>query len=165
MASNAWGRDRVIDILRDEPTKGAGQLKKDLEKKYNIQLSYYAAWDGKQMALEDIQGKWDDSFEDAFRFKAEVERTNPRSFVEIDWAKEGKKMKFTRMFVVFKSYVDGFLNGCRPFLGVDSTHLTRRWRGQLASASAVNGHNWLFVTSSLGIHGLGPLCRGVVPPA
>jgi hypothetical protein len=50
-------------------------------------------WDGKQMALEDIQGKWDDSFEDAFRFKAEVERTNPGSFVKIDWAKESKKMR------------------------------------------------------------------------
>jgi hypothetical protein len=48
------------------------------------------------------------------------------------------------MFVVFKSYVDGFLNGCRPFLGVDSTHLTGMWRGQLASTSAVDGHNWLF---------------------
>jgi hypothetical protein len=24
MASNAWVRDRVIDILRNEPTKGAG---------------------------------------------------------------------------------------------------------------------------------------------
>ena len=47
-----------------------------LEKKYNIKLSYYVAWDGKEMALEQIMGKWDDSFEDAFRFKAEVERTS-----------------------------------------------------------------------------------------
>ena len=70
-----------------------------------------------------------------------MERTNPGNFVEIDWAKESKKMRFTRMFVAFKSCVDGFLNGCRPFLGVDSTHLTRRWRGQLASASAIDGHS------------------------
>ena len=96
------------------------------------------------MALKDIQGKWDDSFEDAFRFKAKVERKNPGSFVEIDWAKEGKKMRFTRMFVAFKSCVDGFLNGCRPFLRVDSTHLTGRWRGQLVLASVVDGHNWIF---------------------
>jgi hypothetical protein len=48
----------------------------------------------------------------------------------------GKKIRFTRMFVAFKACVDGFLNGCRPFLGVDSTVLTGRWRGQLASTSA-----------------------------
>ena len=47
MATNAWVRDRVIDILRDEPTKGTAELKKDLEKKYNIQLSYYVVWDGR----------------------------------------------------------------------------------------------------------------------
>ena len=43
------------------------------------------------------------------------------------------------MFVGLKSCVDGFLNGCRPFLGVDSTHLTGKWKGQLASATAIDG--------------------------
>ena len=144
MANNAWVRDRVIDILRDEPTTKIAKLRKDLQKKYKIQLSYYVVWDGMRMALEQIDGKWDDTFEDAFRFKAEVERTNPSSIVDIEWEKSGSKMRFTRMFVAFKSCVQGFLNGCRPFLGVDSTVLTGRWRGQLASASAVDGHNWLF---------------------
>ena len=144
MANNAWVRDRVIDILRDEPTTKTAKLRKDLQKKYKIQLSYYVVWDGMRMALEQIDGKWDDTFEDAFRFKAEVERTNPSSIVDIEWEKSGSKMRFTRMFVAFKSCVQGFLNGCRPFLGVDSTVLTCRWRGQLASASAVDGHNWLF---------------------
>jgi len=144
MATNAWVRDRAITILKDEPTIQAGKLRKDLQNKYNIQLSYYVAWDGLQMTLEQIQGKWDDSFEDVFRFKAEVDRTNPGSIVDIEWILAGNKRRFTRMFVAFKSCVQGFLNGCRPFLGVDSTILTGRWRGQLASASAMDGHNWLF---------------------
>lgn len=144
MTSNAWVKDRVIDTLREEPTTGAAALKKELEKKYKIKLSYYVVWDGRQMALQEIMGSWDDSFVDAFRFKAEVERTNPGSIVDIEYTKVGKKIRFTRMFVAFKACVDGFLNGCRPFLGVDSTVLTGWWRGQLASASAVDGHNWLF---------------------
>ncbi|XP_066325231.1 uncharacterized protein [Miscanthus floridulus] len=84
MANNAWVRDRIIDILREEPTIGAAALKKDLEKKYNITLSYYVVFDGRRMALEEINGKWNDSFDDAFSFKAEVERTNPGSIVEIE---------------------------------------------------------------------------------
>jgi hypothetical protein len=118
MANNHWVRDRVIDILRKEPTIGAAALLKDLEKKYNITLSYYVVFDGRQIALEEIEGKWDDSFDDAFSFKAEVERTNPGSIVEIEWEKVGKKLRFSRMFVALKSCVDGFLNGCRPFLGL-----------------------------------------------
>lgn len=88
--------------------------------------------------------RWQDSFVDAFSFKAKIERTNPGSIMEIEWDKVGKKMRFSMMFVALKSCVDGFLNGCRPFLGVYSTVLTCIWRGQLASASAVDVYNWLF---------------------
>jgi hypothetical protein len=147
MATNAWVRDRVINTLRDEPNTGTAALLKELEKKYNIKLSYYVVWDGRRMALEQLMGKWGDSFVDAFHFKAEVERTNPRGIVDIEYARVGKKIRFTRMFVALKACVDGFLNGCRPFLGVDSIVLIGRWRGQLASASAVDGHNWLFLVA------------------
>ena len=73
------------------------------------------------MALEQLKGKWDDSFEHVWSFKAEVEKTNPGSLVDIEYEQVGKKMRFTRMFVALKACVYGFLDGCRPFLGVDST--------------------------------------------
>ena len=37
-----------------------------------------------------------------------------------------------------------FLAGCRPFIGVDVSALHGKYRGQLASATAVDGHNWLY---------------------
>jgi hypothetical protein len=48
------------------------------------------------------------------------------------------------LFFALKDCVDGFLRGCRPYLAVDSTFLTRRFRGQLCIACAVDGHNWMF---------------------
>jgi len=147
MATNHWVRDRVLNWLTKDPTIGAAALKKRLEEEYHLQLSYYVVWDGRNMALEQLKGKWDDSFEHAFSFKAEVETTNPGSLVDIEYEQVGNKMRFTRMFVALKSCVDGFLNGCRPFLGVDSTHLTGKWKGQLASATSIDGHNWMFPVS------------------
>ena len=41
MATNAWVRDRVIAKLRQDPTIGATTLKKILEEKYKINISYY----------------------------------------------------------------------------------------------------------------------------
>jgi hypothetical protein len=43
-----------------------------------------------------------------------------------------------------KPSVDGFLAGCRPFIGVDASSLTGKYTGQLASATRVDGHNWLY---------------------
>ena len=48
------------------------------------------------------------------------------------------------MFVGLKPLCDGFLAGCRPYLAIDSTHLTGKYRGQLATACAIDGHNWLY---------------------
>jgi hypothetical protein len=33
------------------------------------------------------------------------------------------------------------LQGCRPYIAMDTTHLTGRSRGQLAIVVAVDGHN------------------------
>jgi hypothetical protein len=40
--------------------------------------------------------------------------------------------------------LDGLLVGCRPYLGVDSTHLTGKYNGQLASTTTIDGHNWMY---------------------
>jgi transposase-like protein len=37
-----------------------------------------------------------------------------------------------------------FLEGCRPYLAIDATFLTWRFKGQLVAACAVDGHNFVF---------------------
>jgi hypothetical protein len=88
-ATNHWVRDRVLNWLAKDPTIGAAALKKRLEEDYHLQLSYYVVWDGRNMALEELKGKWDDSFEHAFSFKAEVEKTNLGSLVDIEYEQVG----------------------------------------------------------------------------
>jgi hypothetical protein len=43
-----------------------------------------------------------------------------------------------------KPYVEGFLRDCRPYLAIDSTFLTRKFRGQLCIACAVDRHKWMY---------------------
>lgn len=68
----------------------------------------------------------------------------PGSIIEIELLKNGDKYHFNRMFVAFKPCIDGFLAGCRPYVGVDSTALNGKFKGQLASATSVDGHNRLY---------------------
>jgi hypothetical protein len=57
---------------------------------------------------------------------------------------EGGKIYFSRFFMILKPCIDGFLNGCRPYLSIDSTFLNGKWNGQLAGCTALDGHNWMF---------------------
>lgn len=79
-----------------------------------------------------------------FNWKAQMELSSPGSIIEIDLERKNKKMRFKRIFVALKPCVDGFLAGCRPYIGVDATKLNGKYTGQLASATAVDGHNWLY---------------------
>ena len=97
-----------------------------------------------KLALDHIHGKYEESFQNLFNFKAELEEKSPGSIVEIDLKKHANNMCFRRVFVAMKPCIDGFLAGCRPYIGVDSTHLHGRYKGQLASATSIDGHNWLF---------------------
>ena len=73
-----------------------------------------------------------------------MELRSPGSIVEVDSEEIDGKVHFTRFFCCFKAAIDGFRNGCRPYISIDSTHLNGLWNGQLPSAQALDGHNWMF---------------------
>ena len=73
-----------------------------------------------------------------------MEISQPGSIIEIEVEKLGKKMCFKRLFVALRPCIDGFLTGCRPYIGVDASILIGKYTGQLASATSVDGHNWLY---------------------
>ena len=81
-----------------------------------------------------------------FRFKAEIELRSPGSVVEIATVTDPKdgKIRFNRFFCAFRASIDGFLNGCRPYISVDSTALNGMWNGHMPVALALDGHNWMF---------------------
>ena len=81
-----------------------------------------------------------------------MESTSPGSIVEIDhhiveYTLKGvrrTKECFRRGFVSFEVCRRVFLVGCRPYLAVDATFLTGRFKGQLVAACAVDAHNFVF---------------------
>lgn len=139
-----WLARRSKDIVKEDHSLSARKLQKRLEKQYNLELSYWKVWFAKKSTMNDLHGTWEGSFTMLWRFKSALEESCPGSIIEIDCKKVNGRMHFSRMFVCIRACVDGFLAGCRPYLGVDSTHLTGKYKGQLAAATAIDGHNWMY---------------------
>lgn len=142
MASQGWCADRMAEWLRKNPKKTAKDAKEKLEEEYGIKLKYSKAWSGMKVALEQIHGKYEESFQLLYNWKAQMV-SSLGSIVEIE-LRGKKKKRFRRMFVALKPCIDGFLEGCRPFIGIDASRLNGKYTGQLASATSVDGHNWLY---------------------
>jgi len=115
-----------------------------LQDEYSVTISYDTVWRGREKALAEDYGKWEESFEMLYRWKAEVLKRSPGSVVEIEVLEIEGNVYFHHFFCALKPCIDGYLEGCRPYLGIDSTALNGRWNGHLASATTVDGHNWMY---------------------
>ena len=62
------------------------------------------------------------NFRMLYNYKAEIELRSPGSIVEIGTITVEGEVHFSNLFIAFKPCIDGFLNGCRPFI-IYSTHL------------------------------------------
>ena len=83
-AKSRWVADAVKTWILEDSEVGPSELQKNLKKKYGLAVPYMRVFYGKQMALDNIYGKWVDSFQLLYTFKAEVEKASPGSVVRID---------------------------------------------------------------------------------
>ncbi|XP_044394491.1 uncharacterized protein [Triticum aestivum] len=151
-AKRRWIADASMAWIKANLGIGTKEIQSKLLEKYGVEVPYDRCYHGKEIALDKLYGKYSDSFQLLYSFKAEVERASPGSIAEIEKHTVEYKMNnkkfykecFRRVFVCFKACQKGFLEGCRPYLAVDATALTGRFRGQLVAACALDGHNWLF---------------------
>ncbi|KAG8075418.1 hypothetical protein GUJ93_ZPchr0006g45379 [Zizania palustris] len=144
MASKGWVADRLTEWLKNNPSKGAKEAKEKLQSEYGIKLGYSKAWRGMKLAMEKIHGTYEESFQELFNWKEQMDICQPGSVIDIEVEKIGEDICFKRIFVALRPCIDGFLAGCRPYLGVDAASLKGKYTGQLASATGVDGHNWLY---------------------
>jgi hypothetical protein len=73
-----------------------------------------------------MYGSWEDSFRLLFRWKEAVLEVMPSSVIEIDLHEEEGQLMFKRFFCPFGPCLEGFHEGCRPYLSIDSTALNGR---------------------------------------
>ena len=52
--------------------------------------------------------------------------------------------KFKRIYVRYNAQKVGFLEGCRPFVGLDDCHLIGKFGGQILSTTSRNGNDNIF---------------------
>uniref|UniRef100_A0A0E0C1B6 MULE transposase domain-containing protein n=1 Tax=Oryza meridionalis TaxID=40149 RepID=A0A0E0C1B6_9ORYZ len=77
-------------------------------------------------------------------WKEDVLKRSPGSIVEIDIKEVDGRPYFHRFFYALSPCIEGFVDGCRPYLSTDSTALNGKWNGHLASATSIDGHNWMY---------------------
>lgn len=69
MATQSWIAEKLVDWVKKNPGEGAKAAKTKLEGEFNFKLKYSKAWEGMKIALEEMHGKYEDSFQLLFNWK------------------------------------------------------------------------------------------------
>ncbi|XP_044483237.1 uncharacterized protein LOC123209322 [Mangifera indica] len=148
-ASVQWVASSVEQRLRENPNYRPKEILEEIHRVHGITLSYKQAWRGKERIMAAMRGSFEEGYRLLPQYCEQVKRTNPGSIASVYGNPTDNC--FQRLFISFQASIYGFLNACRPLLGLDRTFLKSKYLGTLLLATGFDGDGALF-----------PLAFGVV---
>ncbi|XP_073154707.1 uncharacterized protein [Henckelia pumila] len=148
-ASVQWVANSVEQRLRENPNCKPKEILEEIHRVHGITLSYKQAWRGKERIMTAMRGSFEEGYRLLPQYCEQVKRTNPGSIASV-YTNPADNC-FQRLFISFQASIYGFLNACRPLLGLDRTFLKSKYLGTLLLATGFDGDGGLF-----------PLAFGVV---
>ncbi|KAL0708561.1 hypothetical protein Bca4012_074987 [Brassica carinata] len=139
--SRSWVASIIKEKLKVFPNYKPKDIVSDIKEEYGIQLNYFQAWRGKEIAREQLQGSYKDGYKQLPSFCEKIMETNPGSLATFTTKEDSS---FHRVFVSFHASVYGFLEACRPLVFLDSMPLKSKYQGTLLAATSVDGDDEVF---------------------
>lgn len=148
-ASVQWVANSVEERLRENPQYKPKEILEEIHRMHGITLSYKQAWRGKERIMAAVRGSFEEGYRLLPQYCEQVVRTNPGSTATVYGDPEDSC--FRKLFVSYYASIYGFVNACRPLIGLDRTLLKSKYLGTLLLATGFDGDGALF-----------PLAFGVV---
>lgn len=140
-ATRSWVASIIKEKLKVFPNYKPKDIVNDIKHEYGIQLNYFQAWRGKEIAKEQLQGSYKEAYNQLPFFCDKIMETNPGSLATFTTKDDSS---FERLFVSFHASLYGFVQGCRPLLFLDSLPLNSKYQGTLLAATAADGNDSVF---------------------
>ncbi|KAK6786380.1 hypothetical protein RDI58_014905 [Solanum bulbocastanum] len=108
------------DKLQSDPKYKVKEMKADLHRVFELNVSEAKCKRAKKEILESLEGSFVDSYNKLEGYATELRSCNPESDIVIDLSKEALsngKRKFLRMYMCFKAMKLRFKSGLRPLIG------------------------------------------------
>jgi hypothetical protein len=136
LITSSWIADWCIESFREQPNMPIDVLHKKVKAKYNVDVHVSSLYRARKKARETIYGKEDEQYHRLWDYCSMVRRTNVGSclILMVERPMPQVPCKFQRLYISLAAMKSGFLQGCRPVVGLDACFLKGMYKGQFMSA-------------------------------
>ncbi|XP_019452289.1 PREDICTED: uncharacterized protein LOC109354328 [Lupinus angustifolius] len=140
-ANRNWVADMIKEKLKVFPNYKPKDIVNDIREEYGVEINYFQAWRGKEIAKEQLQGSYKEAYGLLPFFCENLMEANPGSLAMYTTKEDSS---FHRLFVSFHASLHGFQQGCRPLIFLDSIPLKSKYQGTLLAATAADADDGVF---------------------
>ncbi|KAF6166041.1 hypothetical protein GIB67_012938 [Kingdonia uniflora] len=137
-----WVAREVKALVRDVRAMTPKAIKTRMKIKFGVEISYWTAWNARQICMESIVGSYDQGYNELPSLCVEILKSNPRSIART-W-RQDDTLQWTGTLVAFRASLNGFVKGCRPILRLDGCFLKGKYGGVCLSVLSLDANNGLF---------------------
>ncbi|XP_010905453.1 uncharacterized protein [Elaeis guineensis] len=141
-ASVQWVANSVEERLRENPHYKPKEILEDIHRVHGITLSYKQAWRGKERIMAAVRGSFEEGYRLLPQYCEQVKRTNPGSIASV--YRNDIDNCFKHLFISYYASIYGFVNACRPLIGLDRAVLKSKYLGTLLLATGFDGDGAIF---------------------
>ncbi|GAA0148925.1 hypothetical protein LIER_08235 [Lithospermum erythrorhizon] len=141
-ASVEWIASTLEEQLKENPNCKPKEMLEEIHRTHGITLSYKQAWRGKERVMATLRGSFDEDYRLLPQYCNQIRRTNPGSMASV--YVNPVNNCFQRLFISFQASIYGFINACRPLIGLDRTNLKNKYLSTLILATAFDGNGDIF---------------------
>jgi hypothetical protein len=142
--TSTWMAEKYVNDWRLNPNWSTEAFQAHVSKDLKMSISQQMVYRTKHKAALLNEGQYRDQYKKLESYAAELKRCNPGTTVFINSEMEGEVRKFKRMYICWEATKRGFMEGCRPVIGLDGCHIKGAYPGQLLSAVGIDANNGMY---------------------
>ena len=148
--SSKWLGNKMLETIRSDPNTTVPAIVDKVKRQFGVEVPKMMAWRAKRKAKEIVLGDHKRQYKRLRDFLETVKATNPGSRCIVSTV-SGKTRenptagpRFHGLFFCLNACVEGFLNGCRPFIGLDGCFIKLTSGAQILAATGRDANNNMY---------------------
>ncbi|XP_057452742.1 uncharacterized protein LOC130744588 [Lotus japonicus] len=137
-ATSKFVAKKLVEKLRGSRTMRLNDVVDEMRLGFSTGITRYRAWKGRQLALQVVEGDASKQYTLLYKFSVELRRVCAGNTCKMQLESPAGSIqpRFGRFYMCLEGCKRGFLQGCRPFIGLDACHLKTMYGGILLCAVA-----------------------------